>query len=538
MLVEIHCDKFRTTPVTFTEGLNVVVGDSVATNSIGKSTFLMVIDFVMGGDTFYEHNKDVIDELGHHEYFFKFEFDGIVHSFMRGTSDSEIIFKCTDDLIIGDSISTKEYREFLSDSYGINHLGLTFRKMVSLFSRIWGKENLNPYRPLTEHKKNEASESLVFALKLYQKFDSIENLTARLKEKLSEKKAFSDAFKENLIPKISKKKYVQNQIATEQISGELDDIKNHLEKYAVNIREIVNSEVEEIKSEKDNLLQSKLLVDIRLKRVEESLKKNKNVRSKKFDVLKKFFPEILDEKIAEVEEFHSDIAKILRKELKASEKELLVEQSRINDVLAELDDKMNSILSKSNIDNPGVIVDRVYSLSSNMRTANLENKYYDQNIELSQTVKDLKGELNDLKKLLLTEIENLINPTLRELSSIIYSSSKKSPYLSFTSTNYNYEIFEDTGTGKAYSNLVLFDWAVFMTSDIPILIHDSLLFKNVENEAVANMMSVYEQFNKQVFIAIDEVQKYGEEAEEIIDQHTVLRLSDKHVLYIKDWRKK
>ncbi|EDL59527.1 DUF2326 domain-containing protein [Gimesia maris] len=538
MLVEIHCEKFRTTPVTFTEGLNAVVGDSVATNSIGKSTFLMVIDFVMGGDTFYKHNKDVIDELGHHEYFFKFEFDGIVHSFMRGTSNSDIIFKCTEDRIVRDSISTKEYREFLSDSYGINHLGLTFRKMVSLFSRIWGKENLDPYRPLTEHKKQKASESLVFALKLFEKYYSIENLTELLKEKDLEKKAFSDAFRENLIPKISKKKYIQNQITTEKISGELDDIKNHLEKYAVNIREIVNSEVEEIKSEKDNLLQSKLLVDIRLKRVEESLRQNRNVRSKKFDVLKKFFPEVLDKKIAEVEEFHSNIAKILKNELKASEKELLVEQSRINEVLAKLDEKMKSILSESSIDNPGVIVDRVYELSSNMRTANLENKYYDQNIELNQTVKNIKNELNELKKNLLAEIENLINTTLRDLSSFIYSSSKKSPYLSFTSSNYNYEIFEDTGTGKAYSNLVLFDWAVFMTSDIPILIHDSLLFKNVENEAVANMMSVYGNFNKQVFIAIDEVQKYGEEAEEVIDQHTVLRLSDNHVLYNKDWRKK
>ncbi len=127
---------------------------------------------------------------------------------------------------------------------------------------------------------------------------------------------------------------------------------------------------------------------------------------------------------------------------------------------------------------------------------------------------------------------------LRVLTSFVYDSNRKSPYLSFSSTNYKYEIYADTGTGKAYSNIILFDWAVFLTTDIPLLIHDSFLFKNVENEAVAKMMSKYQEFQKQTFIAIDEIQKYGKEAVAVIDEHTVLQLSDKDVLYIKDWRNK
>ena len=54
MLLEIRCDKFATTvdgklvtrgPITFYEGLNTILGDKKAQNSIGKSTFLLVIDF-------------------------------------------------------------------------------------------------------------------------------------------------------------------------------------------------------------------------------------------------------------------------------------------------------------------------------------------------------------------------------------------------------------------------------------------------------------------------------------------------------------
>lgn len=66
MLREIRCEKFRTGVVTFHPGLNVVLGDENATNSIGKSTLLMLVDFVFGGSTLLEWNQDVVAELGHH----------------------------------------------------------------------------------------------------------------------------------------------------------------------------------------------------------------------------------------------------------------------------------------------------------------------------------------------------------------------------------------------------------------------------------------------------------------------------------------
>lgn len=49
MLKEIRCDAFRTfegkkrEPITFFEGLNVVLGSNSGTNSIGKSTFLKLL---------------------------------------------------------------------------------------------------------------------------------------------------------------------------------------------------------------------------------------------------------------------------------------------------------------------------------------------------------------------------------------------------------------------------------------------------------------------------------------------------------------
>lgn len=71
-----------------------------------------------------------------------------------------------------------------------------------------------------------------------------------------------------------------------------------------------------------------------------------------------------------------------------------------------------------------------------------------------------------------------------------------------------------------------------------MLIHDSVLFKNIENKAVANLLNVYLASEKQSFIAIDEVDKYGEASAAMLRDRAVIRLDDKQVLYIKDWRQR
>ncbi|OTA65042.1 hypothetical protein [Limosilactobacillus reuteri] len=53
MLVEVSSDAFKSygktrEKIKFHSGLNVVVGGRRGANSIGKSTFLMILDFVFG----------------------------------------------------------------------------------------------------------------------------------------------------------------------------------------------------------------------------------------------------------------------------------------------------------------------------------------------------------------------------------------------------------------------------------------------------------------------------------------------------------
>ncbi|MFU0789841.1 MAG: hypothetical protein ACFWT6_07790 [Virgibacillus proomii] len=60
MLTRIESKIFLEGPIRFHKGLNVVLGDDEGSNSIGKSTLLMIIDFVFGGNTYTSHNNIII----------------------------------------------------------------------------------------------------------------------------------------------------------------------------------------------------------------------------------------------------------------------------------------------------------------------------------------------------------------------------------------------------------------------------------------------------------------------------------------------
>ena len=535
MLIEIRCEKFRESVITFYHGLNVVLGDKVATNSIGKSTLLMIIDFVYGGNSFLDHNKDVVYELGDHDYFFSFEFAGNSFNFRRGTYTPELVYLCDNEYHEVEPMSIDEYTAFLKASYSIEDMELSFRSVVSLFSRVWGKENLDVKHPLHSFKSQRSSDCITNTIKIFKKYESIKLLSEEVKRKNEEKATVNKSFKEGLIPKISKAKYKENLNAVSSIDDEIEEIKKNLQRYAVNIREIVNKEVLELKVKKDKLLSEKLRLDSRLLRVKNDLQKSKSIKSRHLAPLLKFFPEVDVGKLEEVELFHSKITKILRKELRSSEEEISESLLSVTDEIEIIDKEIEAAVS--NIDNPNVIVDRVYELSQNHADANKEIQYFEREYQVKEGLKEAKNLLTTEKHRILEFIQNILNDRIRKYVTKIYNEERRSPSLRLGQNSYTFEVVEDTGTGKAYSNLVILDLAFLETTCLSFLIHDSVLFKNIQNDAVAKLIDLYEEMGKQTFIAIDEIQKYGAGAEIKLKEHKVIELDNENVLYIKDWRK-
>ena len=99
MLVEVQCDKFIENgkirkPIRFHAGLNAVLGDDNGSNSIGKSTFLMVLDFVFGGSDYVKKCADVQENVKEHTINFCYQFNNELFYFSRSTTEYNQVLKC------------------------------------------------------------------------------------------------------------------------------------------------------------------------------------------------------------------------------------------------------------------------------------------------------------------------------------------------------------------------------------------------------------------------------------------------------------
>lgn len=534
MLSEIRSSVFRTEYIAFHPSLNVVLGDENATNSIGKSTLLMVVDFAFGGRALLDHNSDLVSELGQHDYFFSFDFEGEVLRFRRGTQEPDVVYVCDESYNPERAIPVDEYTALLMGAYGVTLPDLSFRALVGLYLRVWGKENLEVTRPLHAAHAQPARECVNTLLKLFDRYTSIRALAAELAVLDGESKALTAAKVHNIVPSIGKRDYAKNQANITELRQDLDDIKSNLARYATNLSAVVNKEILSLKIAKDDLLALRLSLASRQQRLQRNLDGSRHIRSKHFADLVRFFPEINQERLAQVEEFHSGVARLLHTELRDSERALAEQIGQIDEAVGGIDAQMTEALGS--VKEPTVLVDRVFKLAVKLNGATEENSRYDSEQALRASIKELKSRLSDTKEAELKFVTDLLNDGLRRTVTAVFGPDRKSPRIELRESNYSYQVFEDTGTGTAYSSLIMLDLTVFLATQLPVIAHDSLLFKNIENDSVARLLQVYLQSQKQSFIALDEIEKYGADTATLLHSHSVIQLDDANVLYVRDWR--
>lgn len=536
MLIEIESDAFRVPKVEFRPGLNVVIGDENAANSIGKSSFLMVIDFVFGGNSLLELNDDIVRNIGDHEYRFSFNFRGERKYFIRSTLNPTLVIICNELYVRVGELSISDYTKLLMREYAPSLGSLSFRSMVGAYSRIWPKDNVaNVHRPLHAIATQPASECIDNIIKLFGRFAEVENASAKFKLIEEQRKTWRKAEGIALIQKIGKKEYLENQTFLNKISEEIDEIKTDLAQYALNLRAIVDKEVMELAQDKDLLLREKSKIMQQLARTRQNIDENKHIKSSQLEALRQFFPDINVDRLAEIEEFHSAVARLLKKELVQTERLLASNLLNIELAIAQIDAQVTDRLA--GYSDPTIIVDRVYRLSERRMSLKNINRNFEQRNLLDSEFSEAKNDLGVVKLDVLAGIQNQINRKLEELVGEIYGFGGNAPTLVLGENSYKYDIHDDTGTGTAFANLVLFDLAILRLSSLPFLIHDLPLFKNVEHDAVSGFVVEYTKIiNKQVFIALDEIEKYGSSTSDILRNRCVLELTEEDVLYKKKWR--
>ena len=93
MLTYISSPNIVDGRIDFDEGLNVVLGSNTGTNSIGKSSLLLLIDFAFGGDSFFKSEANFVNFIGDIELTFGLKFNSIENQYKRSTKSPEMLKK-------------------------------------------------------------------------------------------------------------------------------------------------------------------------------------------------------------------------------------------------------------------------------------------------------------------------------------------------------------------------------------------------------------------------------------------------------------
>jgi len=535
VLTEISCDRFRRGAVRFTSGLNVVFGDERASNSIGKSTLLMLVDFAHGGSDFLTECPEVVENLGSHSYYIKFRFHSRDYSFVRSTSSPNEVTAIS----ARDTWSVwpkKKFVDWLKEQYGIPSQYLSFREAVSPFSRIWKRPTLSTEYPLRAREGEPPEKAIERLLKLFSKYEEIKELEDRISEINEQKKALSAGQKTRLIASIKKADFIANDKALKLADLELNRIRLEAAELALNIRSLVNDDVLEAIQRKDELLQLQLQLRSKLQRVRLNLSGFGGPTTKAFEALLEFFPELDIERLSDIQRFHQQLSRILGVELRNEEQSLKGQLELVDEELSMQQQRINAALGQE--PNAEFLVDRVLRIASEAHKRREANMFYEKKRHLQTRSRELRYARDERRASFLHHIQRTINDYVRDSSQQVFALGRRNPELVLSPNGYSYHVDQDSGTGTSYAAVALLDIAILALTALPYVVHDSVMLKNIEVPVMARLVDLYCTIAgaKQVFIAIDEGQKYGAETFKRLSEHASINLSCADLLYAHDWR--
>lgn len=545
MLKEIRCDKFSDNIINktihFTSGLNCVVGADDALNSIGKSSLLMIVDFCFGGKTYGNDNSDVRENVGDHAIYFTFEFDSVEYRFCRDTADSKHYYECDASYnTIGDKKPIVEFHNFLKEKYFRTSTTKSFRALVEGFSRVYGKNNYDVNKPLKTYENDSSDENGIKVLiDLFGKTSVVEEAFKKVIEAKNAKKAMDAAQKYNIV--YSPIKTVSALEATKQeiyrLKDEIETLIKNQNQATIAIDENLSQKDIDLKSEQICLFRERKSLSIQLKTLQDMTGDSLLMDEIDREKISLMFPEIDLKSIIEINEFQKQLSQNVNKEVENEKKEL---SDKIDKIQKKIDE-INHALLENNI-SPRIsktFMDAIYNKRNEIK--NLENQIamYEKTKSIKEKVGNISKQMNDDFGYVLSKIEKEINSKLEELNDSIYLEKRISPTISIPDfSHYTYKTPKDKGTGTEYKSLILFDLAILELTSLPFIINDSMLFKNIWDEPVEGLFRLYNKSKKQIFIAIDRINVFSSEVQQIISNHEVIKLgNDDKALFGFTWSK-
>lgn len=544
MLVELWCDKFRDGDrerdhIVFHQGLNAVIGSDDARNSIGKTTALLAIDFAFGGDDYVRLGSDVTENVGFHTIRFAFDFDGETYRFSRFTGTPGTVCPCDDTYHMREEWTIVRYRNWLLERYGMAGLGGTFRGFVSGFFRIFGKKNDDPVKPLKSREGEGDGEGITRLLELYRVHGEVADLQASLKDAEDRKKALLGAERYHFVRAAASQTEVrQNQRRIDELEHDLAELESQSSEGIAELDAVVAEQVADIRRQVSNLRRQRTRLNARLHLIEDDERVEAVSLTHDFAALQEFFPGVDIKSLEEIETFHRQLTRALSQERKESRAAIQAEIDELDVAISELEAEKRSVDTTPQVST--AILRRYAAVAQERDGLAKANEAYDEMQKASTLVKLRKTELNSRTGGLLAEVQAKINQRLEELNAIVCGPDRTAPAIGLESPKrYSYSIPQDVGTGSQTRGMFLFDLVMLEQTPLPAVAHDTHDIKQVEDSTMLNLLELYAQSDKQIFVAVDKESSFaGHDVPRVLEDNAVLHLSAGHELFGKSWNRR
>lgn len=538
MLIQIYCEKFLQKRINFTKGLNVILGGAKANNSIGKSTLLLIIDYCFGGDVYCKREgNDILKNIGNHMIYFTFKFDDGLHYFARDTSNPNIVFVCDKDYKKINEKQLEDFNNFLNSQYFPNNHEMSFRTIIGRFLRVAGKENIHENKPLKGFNEDKDEQGINVLEELFGFYGGLMETKMKLKILLGEKKARLNAKKFNVVPNAIKNKTDFKSFLNEQenLLKEKEELLKKGNIVSFDGDASFSDEAIDLKMKLENLLKKQSRLNYRGERLNKTVLNKDVVNDDDLKEIESFFPSINIKKIEEINNFHEQIINIIGEEIKEEAKSINNDLKNISKEINFVEEKLKNLNIPSRI-SPNImkaIIEKETKILSNRNV--IEN--YKKDLEIKQKITTISNDLAKAEISIINDISKNINFKMESISDEINIKKRYSPYFSIINNNkYKFETPNDTGSGSKYKNLIVFDLSILKLSSLPVVIHDSIIFKNIGDDPINNIFKQYLMDDKQVFISIDKIEDYhNKETLNLLMSKAVIKLDDGNELFGKNW---
>lgn len=526
MIHSITADKPSFKPVTFTNGLNIVLADRTnessdkdSTNGLGKSALIEIIHFCLGGNKGETLNKKRLEDW---TFTMKLELGGKIYSASRNTlyqNQIIIVGDCSEWPIKLEKNNSKD--QSLTNTNWKNILGFlmfntkleydqdyvpTSRSLISYRIRRAGKVGgyLDPFSQYRQQSNWDIQVNTTYLLDLGWEFASQwQILKDREKVLVQIKKESTSGIISDMMGNTGEleAKKIRLSAQIKQDSSELKNFKIHKQYHDIEneSNEITHSVHQKINQ---NIVEKRLLENYNLSLKEETDAEPEQVK-KIYHEAGLIFPEQISKKISDVIEFHKKIVSnrtsFLSSEMKKLEQQILVRGQEIK-TLSEKRSQLLNILSEHGA------LDEFQKLMINHQK--IIGDLNDTTIKLGNMRKFEQGK-SALKiefELLRQKAESDLSERTQQKENAILTFNRYSKYLyevpgilsiNVEKNGYKFDIKIERSSSDGYENMKIFCYDLMLaklwvtkSTSMPFVIHDSAIFADVDARQIASALKL------------------------------------------------